>query len=223
MSEELNSLPRDYARTKRVLLFLILFIVSAAYISVLFVQRSFIFDDSFISYRILQKSGLGLRSDWNRNEQRGRRLYQFSACCRAGTLHRSGTRSLWVTRLLSVAASLGICLLLVRFARRYHNAEFDHRMVRRAGFPAARPNVLSGHRRAGNGDLYLLLFLAFYFACRLLETLLFVKRHCLEPRNSLRSCCARKALMLAVLVVLVFAVAYREQKRSVGRTLLTIP
>jgi hypothetical protein len=207
---------------------LLLLIVGVAYISVLFVQRSFIFDDSFISYRYSKNLAAGYGITWNRFEPPVEGYTNFLLVVALAPCIALGLDPLWVTRFLSVAASVGICPLLVWFARRYYGADKTVAWCAALAFlPFGQTFYLATVGLETVIYTYFL-FLAFYFACRVLDAA--SHRDAAFKRDAVWFGFAQflafllrpEALMLAVFVVLVFALSHRQQKQMVVRGLLTM-
>lgn len=104
-------------RARRWLLIFCAGLVFSTFLAVLWLQRRFIYDDSFISYRYSHNLARGFGITWNVGERPVEGYTNFLLVVVLAPFIALGADPLWITRLLSVGAALGLAVLCAKMAR----------------------------------------------------------------------------------------------------------
>ena len=148
---------------------LILVGVVFSWAGILTTHRSFIFDDSFITYRYAKNLANGYGITWNPGEDPVEGYTNFLLVVGLAPFIRAGLDPLVVTRILSVMGAIGIAWLCALFAARYYDAKRTVMLlVFLAALPAGKAFYLS---TVGLETLIFtfFLFLSFYHATRFID------------------------------------------------------
>ena len=154
----------------RVLVCIILVLVTGAWASVLIARRSYIFDDSFITYRYAKNLAQGHGITWNRGEPPTEGYTNPLLVAVLAPFIRLGLHPLGVTRVLSVIFGIGTALLCVVLARQFYGTRgLASALVFAVALPAGSTSLLS---TLGMETIVatFFLFLGFLCAVRFMET-----------------------------------------------------
>lgn len=119
-----------------------LLLVGILFVSALIVERNLIYDDSFITYRYAKNLALGHGITWNPGENPVEGYTNLLLVLITAPFIRMGIDPLLVTRVLSLLAAVGLCVLCYRFARDSYGCDRPSALLVALSFVAATPTAL---------------------------------------------------------------------------------
>lgn len=157
-------------RANTIIVLGILVAVITCLVSTMYVERGYLFDDSFITYRYAKNLANGQGITWNPGEAPVEGYTNFLLVVVLAPFIRIGSDPLLVTRVLSALAAIGIAVVCGLMARRHFKAGRAASFLVALAFIPASPTIELSILGLETVQFSFMLFLAFFFALEFYAT-----------------------------------------------------